>query len=428
MQPVSLSQLGRERIDSIKNRSADAFVTVMPQAKAIMDDVRRSGDEALRRYAKQFDGADLSEIHVAESALQAAANQVQPDVIEALQSAAANIRAFHASHLTGRREISPLDGITLWREWRPIERVGIYVPGGKARYPSSVLMNAIPAKIAGCSEIVLCSPPGKDGQLPAATLAAAAISGVTKVFKIGGAQAIAAMAYGTESVPKVLKIFGAGNNWVTAAKMLAFGQVNIDMPAGPSEILIIAGKEANPRFIAADMVSQAEHGDDSASLLLTDSPELAQSVCEAIDIQLRQLQTGARAAKALERYGLVAIVDKLEEAVAFSNDYAPEHLEIVTANPRELLSRITNAGSVFLGNYAPVPAGDYASGTNHVLPTQGYAKMFGPLSVESFGQYMQVQDIERHGLASIKKAIETLAEVEGLPAHRAAIAARFKEC
>ncbi|MCL5734865.1 MAG: histidinol dehydrogenase [Actinobacteria bacterium] len=427
MHAVFLSQLNQGRIDAIKNRSADAFITVMPQAKAIMEDIRQNGDAALRRYTKQFDGVDLAEIQVHEADLRAAVDQVSPGVLDALKCAAANLSTFHASHLASRREVSPIDGIKLWREWRPIETVGIYVPGGKARYPSSVLMNAIPAKTAGCDEIILCSPPAKDGQVPAATLAAAAVSGVTRVFRIGGAQAIAAMAYGTESVPQVLKIFGAGNNWVTAAKMLAFGQVNIDMPAGPSEVLIIAGREADPRFVAADMVSQAEHGEDSASLLLTDSPELARSVCQEMDRQLEQLETGPRAARALERYGLVAIVGSLDEAVAFSNDYAPEHLEIITENPKELLGRIRNAGSVFLGNYAPVPAGDYASGTNHVLPTQGYAKMFGPLSVESFGQYMQVQEIEREGLAAIRETVETLAEVEGLPAHRAAIAVRFDE-
>jgi histidinol dehydrogenase len=339
---------------------------------------------------------------------------------------------FHSTHVKPEEEhVETEPGVELWRVWRPIERVGLYVPGGKSPLPSSLLMTAIPAEIAGCPEIVICTPPGKDGKIHFSILTAAALLELPnlRMFKVGGAQAIAAMAYGTETIPKVYKIFGAGNSYVTAAKVLAFseGAVSIDMPAGPSEVLIIADASANPAYVAADFLSQAEHADDSSAILLTTSPKLALAVASEVRRQLPMLSTADRASNSLEQYGMIGIVESMEQAIEFANDYAPEHLEVCTENSDEVLPLLNNAGTVFIGNFTPEPSGDYVSGLNHVLPTGANTRMFGPLSVESFGKKMQVQRMTREGLERLRKSAEVMAAAEGLPAHGRAINIRFEE-
>jgi histidinol dehydrogenase len=399
---------------------------LVPTVRAVMEDVRARGDAALREYTQRFDHAQLESLEVTPEEITQATSQVAPEVIQALKHAASTIRAFHSRHLPPEGRVETEQGVTVWRVWRPIERVGLYIPGGKATYPSSILMNVLPARIARCQEIVLCSPPRKDGTIAPVLLVAAQIAGVQRIFKLGGVQAIAAMAYGTESVPRVLKIFGAGNAYVATAKMLAFGEVDIDLPAGPTELLILADDDANPRFVAADLIAQAEHAEDSACVLITTSQALAEQVAVEIAAQLETLETRKYAQASLERYGALLVADSLDEAISFANTYAPEHLQIITADDHRVLGAIQNAGSVFLGNWSPSPAGDYATGSNHVLPTGGYARMFAPLSVESFGRKIQVQEATRNGLARLRATIERLATAEGLHGHQRSIAARFK--
>jgi len=319
-------------------------------------------------------------------------------------------------------------GITIRRLNRPIDKVGLYAPGGLGAYPSSVLMSAVPARLAGCATRIMCCPPDKAGNVPAPMLVAADLAGVSDIFKIGGAQAIAAMAYGTETVPRVYKIFGPGNRWVTGAKMLASatGLCAIDMPAGPSEVLIIADDTADPRYVAADLICQAEHTGDNGCVLVTTSRPLAERVAAEIDRQAPALTTGPRILASLESYGIVLVASSIEEAVAFSNEYAPEHLQLVVADPQRLLPAIRNAGAIFMGNDAPVAAGDYATGSNHVLPTGENAKMYAPLSVDSFMRKIEAQAITKEGLAGVRHTVGALATAEGLPAHKAAVEIRFQ--
>ncbi len=432
MRPVRLKEVSPQDLARIKQRAAGEFDKVAERAGQIMDAVRARGDEAIREYTLSLDKVDLPSLEVTPDELEQAYRQATPELLAALTQMVANLTAFHQTHVRLEEEhVYTVEGVELWRVWRPVERVGLYVPGGRSPLPSSLVMTALPASIAGCPEIILCSPPDKEGRLPLPIAIAAAHLRLPnlRIFKIGGAQAIAAMAYGTQTVPKTYKIFGAGNPYVTAAKVLAFskGLVNIDMPAGPSEVLIIADKTANPAFAAADFLSQAEHADDSSPVFLTDSPELAEAVSKEVAKQLPLLSTADRASNSLERFGLIAIVDHLDEAVEFANDYAPEHLEVCTANYEDLLPRLHNAGTVFLGNYTPEPSGDYVSGLNHVLPTGANTKMFGPLSVESFGKKMQVQRMTKAGLAALRQSAETMADTEGLPAHKRAISIRFEE-
>ncbi len=421
-----LSDLRQAEYERLLQRSKQQMDDLVPTVRAVMDDVRARGDAALREYTQRFDHVVLEALEVTPEELAQAASQVEPEVIAALKHAASTIGAFHSHHLPPEGRVETAPGVSVWRVWRPIERVGLYVPGGKATYPSSVLMNVIPARIAGCQEIVLCSPPRKDGSIAPVLLAAAQIAGVQRIFKLGGVQAIAAMAYGSESVPRVLKIFGAGNAYVATAKMLAFGEVDIDMPAGPTELLILADETANPRFVAADLVAQAEHAEDSACVLITTSRALAEQVAAEIAEQLETLETRKYAEASLERYGALLVADSLEAAITFANTYAPEHLQIITADDQRVLEAIQNAGSVFLGNWAPSPAGDYATGSNHVLPTGRYASVFAPLSVESFGRKMQVQEATRDGLERLRATVERLALAEGLPGHQRSIAVRFE--
>jgi histidinol dehydrogenase len=384
----------------------------------------------LRNFTAKFDGVELADLEVTQAEFDEALASATPELLTALAQVIANVTKFHKTHVKLEEEhVETVPGIELWRVWRPIERVGLYVPGGKSPLPSSLLMATIPASIAGCKEIVICTPPNKAGKIHPAILTAAALLKLPnlRIFKVGGAQAIAAMAYGTETIPKVYKIFGAGNSYVTAAKMLAFGEglASIDMPAGPSEVLIIADATANPAFVAADFLSQAEHASDSSAVLLTTSPKLALAVAAEVRKQLPLLSTADRASNSLEQYGLIAIVDDMEQAVEFANDYAPEHLEVCAEQAEVLLSKLNNAGTIFIGNYTPEPSGDYVSGLNHVLPTGANTKMFGPLSVESFGKKMQVQRMTLEGLAAIRQSAEVMAATEGLPAHGRAISIRF---
>jgi histidinol dehydrogenase len=404
-----------------------SFESLVPVVRTIMDAVRDEGDPAIRRYTERFDGAALNDFAVSPDEFAHARETVDPGVRDALEEMARAVRAFHETHMPVPQPIQTYPGVSVWREWRPIERVGLYIPGGRGPYPSSVVMLGVPADIAGCPVVVVCTPPAPDGSVPAATLVAAELVGATHVFKIGGAQAIAAMAYGTESVPRVDKLFGAGNSYVTAAKLLAFPETALDVPAGPSELLIVADETARAAPIAADLLSDVEHGPDSPAVLVTTSLVLAEEVAAELDRQLETLPRREIAAAALEAWGLIVLVDTIEEAVALANHYAPEHLEIITANPRATLAGISQAGSIFLGPYAPNAAGDYATGTNHVLPTARYARTFGPVSVESFGRLVQCQELTAEGLAALAGTVAVLARQEGLEAHARAVEIRLAD-
>jgi histidinol dehydrogenase len=406
-----------------RRQSLEALV---PAVRAIMDAVRAEGDIALRRFTERFDGAVLHDLAVSDEEFARAREVLDAGVHEALGAQVAAVRAFHTPQLPAEEAVETSPGVCAWREWRPIERVGLYVPGGRGAYPSSVVMLGVPASIAGCPQIVLCTPPNEDGSVPAATLVAADLVGIHRVFKLGGAQAIASMAHGTESVPRVDKLFGAGNAYVTAAKLLAFPGCSLDAPAGPSELLIIADEHADPRWIAADLLSDMEHGPDSPAVLVTTSRDLAEAVAREVERQIVSLPRVEIARAALDAVGLIVLVDSVEDAAALADRYAPEHLEIVTAAPREVLRRIGNVGSVFLGPYAPNAAGDYATGTNHVLPTARYARTFAPVSVESFGRMIQCQELSPDGLASLAGTVGRLAREEGLEAHARAVEARLE--
>ncbi|HEY7356728.1 MAG TPA: histidinol dehydrogenase [Ktedonobacterales bacterium] len=427
MQPVRLKDLSPADYERLLRRSQQDMQTIAPGVRAIIDDVRSRGDAALRDYTQRFDHAALDRLEVTPDEIAQARAQIAPELLAALEQAARTITAFHERQLQPEAPVETAPGVCVWRVWRPIERVGLYIPGGKATYPSSILMSALPARIAGCREVVLCTPPRPDGSLAPIVLVAAHLAGAQRVFKLGGVQAIAALAYGTESVPQVYKIFGPGNAYVATAKMLVFGQVAIDMPAGPSEVLILADESADPRYVAADLLAQAEHAEDSACVLVTTSRALAERVAAEVERQVATLPTCRTIRAALERYGVLLVADSLDGAIDFVNTYAPEHLEILTANDEEALARVHNAGSIFLGAWSPVPTGDYASGSNHILPTGRYARFFAPLSVESFGRKVQVQRLAEHGLAGLRETIETLALAEGLPAHRHAVNIRFAE-
>ena len=421
-----LHDLSTEQLDRILHRSDRGYQSLLPLVREIMEEVREHGDEALRRFTERFDCVTLADIAVSDAEFEAAYETVDGALVAAMAKAVRNLEAFHRAQCVAEVMVTVDEGIRVGRTPRPIERVGIYVPGGKYPLSSSVLMNGVPSQIAGCLSRIICVPPKPDGKIPPPVLVAADLVKIRNVFKVGGAQAIAAMTYGTETVPKVDKIFGAGNPYVTAAKMLAFGDVGIDMPAGPSEVLIIADEAADPRLVAADMLAQAEHGETSPCFLATPSTQLAEAVAREYELQLADLPTREVAEQALEEQGAILVADDIEDCVAFANRYAPEHLQLVTEDNRRLLDRVSHAGSVFLGPYSAVAAGDYATGGNHVLPTGGYARMFSALSVDSFTRLMQVQELDAGGLRSIKNAVVRLAEAEGLMAHRRAVEIRFE--
>ena len=393
----------------------------------IIQKVRKNEDRALFSFSKKFDGVKLKALQVSKEEMAQAYKQESKEVIAALRVAKVNIEKFHKNNVKKKEApIATTKSVSVWREFRPIEKVGLYIPGGKAAYPSTVLMLGIPAKIAGCTEIVLCVPPGKDGKVSSVVLVAADMCGISKIFKVGGAQAIAAMAFGTESIPKVSKIFGPGNNYVTTAKMLVYGEVNIDMPAGPSEVLVFADITANPAWVAADLLSQLEHGEDSQAILVTESKIVANQVLAEIGKQTKNLSRKEIIKQSLQKSFIVVVASDVE-ACELINEYAPEHLEIISKNENKILKKINNAGSVFLGPYSSEPLGDYATGSNHTLPTSGYAKMFSALSVESFGKKMQIQRVSKEGIKKLRTTVEVLATREGLGAHKNAISIRFNK-
>lgn len=394
--------------------------------RGIIDRVRAEGDEAVIAYEAAFDKALLKSLAVSEEEMREGAARVSDELKEAITLAKGNIERFHAAQRFETKRVETMPGVTCWQKAVGIERVGLYIPGGTAPLFSTVLMLAVPAKIAGCKEIVLCTPPDKEGKIHPAILFAAQLAGVNKIFKAGGVQAIAAMAYGTESVPKVYKIFGPGNQYVTAAKQLvSLRDVAIDMPAGPSEVEVLADDTANPVFVAADLLSQAEHGVDSQAVLITTSETLLGKVTEEVERQLAELPRREIAEKSLANSKLILVKD-MDEALELTNEYAPEHLIVETADYAKVAERVVNAGSVFLGSLSPESAGDYASGTNHTLPTNGYAKAYSGVSLDSFIRKITFQEITPQGMAAIGPAIEVMAANEQLDAHKNAVTVRLK--
>lgn len=394
--------------------------------KTILDDVQSRGDVALCAYARTFDGVDLKDFRVSEDELTAAAQAVSPSLKEAIALAKENIVRFHASQREEVRMVETRPGVTCWRESRAIEKVGLYIPGGSAPLFSTVLMLGIPAQLAGCREIVLCTPPAKDGSVNPAILYAAMLLGITEIFKVGGAQAIAAMAFGTESVPQVYKIFGPGNQYVTKAKELVQqAGTAIDMPAGPSEVLVIADESCEPSFVAADLLSQAEHGADSQVILLSPSSAVIDQVMVELSLQVERLPRKEIAVLALEK-SRVVLLDSVERCIELSNFYAPEHLILASDRAENYLDQIQNAGSVFVGNYSCESAGDYASGTNHTLPTNGFARAYSGVSLDSFLRKITFQLLSAEGIQTIGPAIECMAEAEQLFAHKNAVSLRLK--
>ncbi len=395
--------------------------------KAIIERVKTEGDRAVLDYEAQFDKVSLSSLSVSAQEMNEAETLVSDELKAAIRLSAQNIETFHAAQRFNGAKVETQPGVTCWQKAVAIEKVGLYIPGGTAPLFSTVLMLALPARIAGCREIVLCTPPARDGKVHPAVLYAARVAGVSRIFKAGGVQAIAAMAYGTESVPKVYKIFGPGNQYVTAAKQLvSLRDVAIDMPAGPSEVEVLADESANPTFVAADLLSQAEHGVDSQALLITTSATLQQAVKAEVERQLALLPRKEIAEKSLANSKLI-VVSSMDEALEMTNQYAPEHLIIETTNPEEEAAHVVNAGSVFLGSYSPESAGDYASGTNHTLPTNGYAKAYSGVSLDSFIRKITFQQLTREGIQRIGPAIEIMAANEHLDAHKQAVTVRIKQ-
>ena len=407
------------------NRSKLDAEGVMDIVKGILSAVKEDGDIALRQYTKKFDHVDLNLIRVDEHVIENSLTKLDDKLIDALKKASDNISKFHKAQIPEDWMIQVDEGVMAGQIIRPLDSVGCYIPGGRAVYPSTILMTVIPARIAGVSRIVCCTPPQPDGSINDVVLAAAKIAGATEIYKVGGAQAVAAMAYGTKTVPKVDKIVGPGNIFVTAAKKLVYGDVDIDFPAGPSEVLIIADETGNPDYIAIDMMAQAEHDPNAACVLVTTSEELALKVDKIVNDECGGMKRSEIIGESLEKYGLILIASSMGEAVKFSNKYAPEHLIIMTEKPEEIVNNITNAGSIFLGELTPVSAGDYGSGTNHVLPTSGCARMYSGLSAESFIKKPTVQKLNAQGVLNLNDMITTLAEYEGLYAHAESFKKRF---
>lgn len=392
---------------------------------SILQTVKAEGDRAVIAYEEKFDRVKLASLAVGDSELNEAEGKVAPELKVAIARAKENIDRFHRSQLFHSKKVETSPGVVCWQQAVPIEKVGLYIPGGTAPLFSTVLMLAVPAQIAGCKEIVLCTPPNEKGEINPAILYAAKVAGVSSIFKIGGVQAIGAMAYGTQSVPKVYKIFGPGNQFVTAAKQqVSLKDAAIDMPAGPSEVEVLADETANPAFVAADLLSQAEHGADSQSILITTSAGLIDEVVKEVERQLTKLRRKELIARSLANSKLI-LVETMDEAIAMSNEYAPEHLIIQTKEYAEVAKRICNAGSVFLGPYTPESAGDYASGTNHTLPTNGYAKAYSGVNLDSFVRKITFQEISKEGIQEIGSVIQTMAETEQLDAHKEAVTLRL---
>ena len=397
------------------------------KVKAVLKDIQQNGDAAVKKYTAQFDSVDITNTLVSTEEINNSIASLSQDLKEAIQIAANNIQKFHQKQVAEIEVIETMPGVQCWRKSIGIEKVGLYIPGGTAPLFSTILMLGIPAKIAGCKEVILCSPPNKNGELPAAILYTAKLVGITKIYKVGGVQAIAAMAYGTETIPQVYKIFGPGNQYVTCAKQLIQQQgIAIDMPAGPSEVCVLADETANPSFVAADLLSQAEHGVDSQVVLVTNNQELIIKVNEELSKQLIQLPRREIALQALENSKAILVKD-IDTAIDIVNEYAAEHLIISCKNDEAIAEKIINAGSIFLGNYSPESVGDYASGTNHTLPTNGFAKAYSGVSVDSFVKKITYQKLTKEGLNTIGKAVELMAAAEGLDGHKNAVSIRIEE-
>ena len=403
----------------------DPVGSVEEPVREIIAQVRAKGDEALKRYTKEFDGVDITSVEVGQGAIDEGFRMADPMLVDILYRASERVAAFHQHQVRNSFLVNEEDGILMGQKIIPLERVGLYVPGGTAAYPSSVIMNCIPAKLAGVKEIVMVTPPGKDGKIPPNILAAARICGVNRVFRVGGAQAIAALAYGTESVPRVDKIVGPGNQFVAEAKKQVFGKVGIDMVAGPSEILVIADGKCDPRIVAADLLSQAEHDKNASAVLVTDSEALAVAVQAAIEEQLPKLRREEIARASIDTNGKIIVADSLDTAVEIANEIAPEHLEVCVDQPFDYLDKIKNAGSIFLGRNCPEALGDYFAGPNHTLPTSGTARFSSPLSVDDFVKKTQYTYYTRPALEKAQPTVSTFAKQEGLTAHARSIDIRF---
>jgi histidinol dehydrogenase len=428
MKRYNYSDLSKYEIQQLVQRNVDPANEIRAVVEEIIANVQHHGDKALADYALKFDAVELKQLYLDKRALETLAEDVSPEQKNALQTAYNNIYKFHETQLKPEDKVETMPGVSCWREIRAIEKVGLYIPGGSAVLPSTFLMLGIPAKIAGCKEIVVCSPPQKNGKVNVFIAYVALLLGIDKVYLAGGAQAIAAMAYGTESIPKVDKIFGPGNQFVTKTKTIVQSTTNtaIDMPAGPSEVLVIADETANPIFVAADLLAQAEHGADSQSILVCTSAQIADDVMIELNKQIEVLPRSEIAAKAIAN-SFTIITDNLDEAMDFSNAYAPEHLILATTHWENLTPKIINAGSVFLGNLTPESVGDYASGTNHTLPTSAFAKAYSGVSVDSFIKKITFQHISPEGIKNIGQTVEILAELEGLQAHKNAVSVRMNQ-
>ena len=416
-------------LENLLKRSPNSYGEYEARVNDIIINVREKKDAAIFDYTKRFDGAeiDASNILVTDEEIKEAYEQVDEKLLDVIRKALVNIKTYHEKQRQNSWFDSQPNGIILGQKVTPLQRVGVYVPGGKAVYPSSVLMNVMPAKVAGVDEIIMTTPPGADGKVYPSTLVAAKEAGVDKIYKVGGAQAVAAMAFGTESIPKVDKIVGPGNIYVALAKKAVFGYVSIDSIAGPSEILVLADETANPRFVAADLLSQAEHDEMASAILITTSEELAKQVAVEVDKFTAQLSRKEIIQKSLDNYGYILVADTMEAAIATANEIASEHLELVTKNPFEVMTKIRNAGAIFIGEYSSEPLGDYFAGPNHVLPTNGTAKFFSPLSVDDFIKKSSIISYSREALEPVYKDIVSFAECEKLTAHANSIRVRFED-
>ena len=430
MRTIKLDEQSRKNVlENLLKRSPNQYTEYESRVLAILEAVKTKKDEAVFSYTRQFDGYDLNagNIVVSEEEIKTAYDEIDAGLLAVIRKAMKNIREYHEKQRQFSWFDSKPDGTILGQKVTALQRVGVYVPGGKAAYPSSVLMNVIPAKVAGVDEIVMTTPPGKDGKIYAGTLVAAKEAGVDVIYKVGGAQAIAALAYGTESIPKVDKIVGPGNIYVALAKKAVYGHVSIDSIAGPSEILVIADETANPKFVAADLLSQAEHDELASAILVTTSEELAKRVSEEVDKFVAKLSRKSILEASLANYGYILIADSMDEVIDIANDIASEHLEIVTKDPFMIMTKIRNAGAIFIGEYSSEPLGDYFAGPNHVLPTNGTAKFFSALSVDDFIKKSSIISYSREALETIHKDIISFAEAESLTAHANSIKVRFED-
>ena len=422
---MEILKYDKETVDDLIKRSQADVNEVLNIVSDILKDVNENKDEAVKRYTAKFDKAELDDLQVSDDEIKEAYDNLDKNLIEALERASLNIEKFHKAQIPKEWSMEVDDGITAGQIIRPINSVGCYIPGGRAAYPSSILMEVIPAKIAGVERIVCCTPPGADGKIMDAILVAADLAGADEIYKCGGAQAIAAMAYGTESIEKVEKIVGPGNVFVTGAKKLVYGEVDIEFPAGPSEVLILCDETAIPEYLAHDFLSQAEHDPEASCFLVTDSEDIAENSKVLIEKFAKEAKRSEIIEESLEKHGHIILCENMEEAIDFTNVYAPEHLIISTEDDKAVLDKIKNAGSIFLGKYSPVAAGDYGSGTNHVLPTSGGAKMYSGLSTESFIKKPTVQTITKEGIEKLSKTIIPIAEYEGFYAHANSVKVRL---